>query len=737
MSETPTKQWIALAGIVLAIGAALIWSQMHRIDAPVGPAPVLDFVADTERELSRLPVKFAPLSDSDEIKIGKELEGSYLGMLRGQAQDDEQDIAIRAYVDQVGARVAARARRKLPYRFHYIPSLDFVNAFALPGGAVFIGGGLMALMDTEDELAAVLGHEIEHIDHFHCAERVQIEAAIRKVPLGGLIGIPVEVFVAGYSKNQELEADREGTMLAASAGYSPQGAIQMYQAFERFAPSENGHSQTPEEELSKVALQTLEGYFRSHPLNSERIDQIQKMIAARQVSDSSKAQPLAVAHIFLTERAWRLLDFAQTPVPVFLDYKARRRMEEEKTKQYREAIQLANKSLSLHSDEPRAREALGVAYLGLGQDEQAVAVYRDLIPSYPTYADRLRSGVDSRARQAMGAKLYERARKLAQMSLELQPNRPEALTILLEAQLQLSDLGGASETARVLRNIDLRATAQGSDYARQLAAAHLAAGSYSNASALASLSLELAEALELPDAWESALIVAKAQFALADFTSATKAYQKILSWEPSNSNVDVVRGYAEALAATRPTAQQATDLMGMIRSTDTPTTRAVQVELADVLLTAGDDGPAQRELPALRDVPELMGRLGWWYYKSAQFSTSAQLLAFALAQRPGDLAMQSSYAFDELEQRQWDSAIRRFTGAISEDSWNSPQMGRAVARWQARQTQEALKDFEIVTKLHPEWRDPLWVKASYSETVARTVTEMAAEWKQTHPAVSH
>jgi predicted Zn-dependent protease len=69
----------------------------------------------------------------------------------------------------------------------------------------------MELMDSEDELASVLGHEIEHIDHYHCAERVQLEARARKLRLGALAvlaAIPIEVFQVGYSKAQELEADR-------------------------------------------------------------------------------------------------------------------------------------------------------------------------------------------------------------------------------------------------------------------------------------------------------------------------------------------------------------------------------------------------------------------------------------------------------------------------------------------------------------------------------------------------
>src|SRR6266478_5626460 len=127
---------------------------------------------------------------------------------------------VEHYLTRVGEQVARDAHRRLPYKLHYLPSPYLINAFALPGGHVYVGGGLLSLMDSEDELAAVIGHEIEHIDHYHCADRAQQEQALRKIPLGGLVALPIEVFEAGYSKDQELEADREGTHLAAQAGYS-------------------------------------------------------------------------------------------------------------------------------------------------------------------------------------------------------------------------------------------------------------------------------------------------------------------------------------------------------------------------------------------------------------------------------------------------------------------------------------------------------------------------------------
>ena len=184
------------------------------------------------------------------------------------------------YVREVGEQVSAHARRNLPYRFHYIDQPWVVNAFALPGGHVFIGKGLISLMDSEDELAAVLGHEVEHIDYYHAAERVQTEQALRKVPLGVLVAIPVEVFEAGYSKDEELEADREGTRQAVAAGYSPLGALRMFETYERLYREYVTKAETPQEELAGVALETLQGYFRSHPLTSERIAQVHRMITA-------------------------------------------------------------------------------------------------------------------------------------------------------------------------------------------------------------------------------------------------------------------------------------------------------------------------------------------------------------------------------------------------------------------------------------------------------------------------
>jgi predicted Zn-dependent protease len=360
------KRWIIFAMVVTLGIAALVWSERHPVEVRVTPASFLYLIADSEWELSRLPMAATRLSDQEEIDIGNRLAADNSWLLNGGAdltpEQMQQNQVVADYVNRVGAKVAARARRKLPYRFHYIPNMDFVNAFALPGGHVYIGAGLVALMDSEDELAAILGHEIEHIDHYHCAERVQTEQRLRKIPLGELVAIPTALLEAGYSKDQELEADREGTRLAVWAGYSPLGAIRMFETFDRLYQEYVRRAQSPQEELSRVAIATLEGYFRSHPLPSERIEQIRKLIADEHWGDLNHERDLEVAYIFWTERARRT-------------YEAGR---------YDSAVGLAQHSLELRPGQGTALVVLGQAEFAQANFAEAAQAFRkalDLAPA--------------------------------------------------------------------------------------------------------------------------------------------------------------------------------------------------------------------------------------------------------------------------------------------------------------------------------------------------------------------
>jgi predicted Zn-dependent protease len=346
-------RWITFAGIMLLGVGSVVVSERRKVDVPASPAALLYLVADTEQELTRMPVSFTRMSDEEEIRIGNDLARAYTVV---EQERTPEAAIVEHYLTRVGEQVARDAHRRLPYKFHYLPDPYLINAFALPGGHVYMGGGLLNLMDSEDELAAVIGHEIEHIDHYHCAERVQREQALRRIPLGGLVAFPIEVFEAGYSKDQELEADREGTRLAVEAGYSPTGAIRMFETFRRLSKEYEAKAKTPQEELSQVAQQSLEGYFRSHPLPSERIAQIQKLIA----SEGWTAHPerdLAVAYIFWTARTGIALE----------------------TRNYPQAEQLATQSLRLRPDQPKALQLLALARFAQANFSGAAEAYRKIL----------------------------------------------------------------------------------------------------------------------------------------------------------------------------------------------------------------------------------------------------------------------------------------------------------------------------------------------------------------------
>jgi len=288
------KRWLALVLVVACGVSAVVVSEWQRVDVQASPAALLRWLAGFQREATRLPASATRLSDADEVRIGNEMADRVAPRLPAASADS----AVETYVQLVGARVAAHTHRKLTYRFHYLPDISFIDAFALPGGHVFIGAGLIRFMDSEDELAAVLGHEVEHIDHYHCSERVQVEARLRKIPLGALVNLPIKLFQAGYSKDQELEADREGTRLAVQAGYSPLGALRMFETFDRLYQEEIVHDRTPQQELSRLALETLSGYFQSHPPPSERIAQIREMIATEHWENLTRERGLEVASLF-------------------------------------------------------------------------------------------------------------------------------------------------------------------------------------------------------------------------------------------------------------------------------------------------------------------------------------------------------------------------------------------------------------------------------------------------------
>ena len=173
--------------------------------------------------------------------------------------------------------VALRLLRHAPSRpFEYefkIVDQRVPNAFALPGGKIYISRGLLALVNSEDELAAVIGHEITHSAERHAAAR--IEHARRINPLA--IGYLRAARIAAYGRDHERDADRGGQILAARAGYDPNGIatfLRKLDASERYV----------------VGWSRLPSFLSTHPTSPQR-----SALASQRAAELSWERVRAVA----------------------------------------------------------------------------------------------------------------------------------------------------------------------------------------------------------------------------------------------------------------------------------------------------------------------------------------------------------------------------------------------------------------------------------------------------------
>jgi predicted Zn-dependent protease len=178
---------------------------------------------------AQAPSNNRDLSDADEVRLGQILADDFIAT-EGM-QPTPQTNKIDEYLQSVGDRVAAHAHRKIPYRFRFDPSPSFRSAVGLPGGQVFVGAGILAYMDSEDQLAIVLGHEVEHIDLNQCRDRLIKVLAEQHLTARTADKLKVDPFLPGYGHEGEFAADREGVLLAMQAGYSAESAIRLLQTY--------------------------------------------------------------------------------------------------------------------------------------------------------------------------------------------------------------------------------------------------------------------------------------------------------------------------------------------------------------------------------------------------------------------------------------------------------------------------------------------------------------------------
>lgn len=242
------------------------------------------------------------VSRQQEVEIGR----TYAAQLNEQLPL-VQDRAILGYVNQLGQQIAAQGNREFGYTF-YVVNSDVINAFALPGGYVYINRGIIEQSDNLAELAGVLAHEIGHVEERHSAEQIERQQTanlglnLAYILLGRQPGQLEQTAIqvggtavfAGYSRDAENEADDVAVRLMTETGLDPTGLVTFFK--ELLNEADRNPSQ-------------LEQWFSTHPLTEERIANV------RQEIDELNLTPQQLSRLEVTSPAYRELKSRMAAYP--------------------------------------------------------------------------------------------------------------------------------------------------------------------------------------------------------------------------------------------------------------------------------------------------------------------------------------------------------------------------------------------------------------------------------------
>lgn len=201
------------------------------------------------------------LGQTDEEKVGRAAAAQILGAAQLVRAD-----AAQQYVTTLGTAIAAHSPANYKWRFGVFRS-DAINAFAMPGGYVLLSAGLLKTLESEDELAFVLAHEIAHVARRHhyqvvlrqrLAEQAagNLKAATQDSDTARLAQASGQIYARGLDKSAEFEADRLGVEMMARSGYDPAASLSVLERIQRLKGDD------PRAEL----------LFSTHPSAAERID---------------------------------------------------------------------------------------------------------------------------------------------------------------------------------------------------------------------------------------------------------------------------------------------------------------------------------------------------------------------------------------------------------------------------------------------------------------------------------
>lgn len=250
--------------------------------------------------LAVLVLSACAISDEEELQLGQETAAEI-----GAQMPLITDPVVHRYINELGASIAAPVdTRELDWKFQIVDSRA-INAFAVPGGFIYVNRGLIERAETLDELAGVLGHEIAHVTLRHSVEQMEkaqktnvgvaIVCTLTSVCESGLaqvaIGAGSQAWFARHSRGDELEADAEGVRYVANAGIDPGGVPRFF-------------SRLLEERQRRPAM--VEGWFGTHPLEEDRIENARRLIDELALDDRNNLRRDTPAYQAFRQRIQQL-----------------------------------------------------------------------------------------------------------------------------------------------------------------------------------------------------------------------------------------------------------------------------------------------------------------------------------------------------------------------------------------------------------------------------------------------
>jgi len=229
---------------------------------------------------------FVMMSEKQELALGQQAAAE---VSKSLPLLDEKDPLVR-YVNSVGQKLAAVSDRpELFYRFHVVDNAD-INAFALPGGYIYIHRGLLTHMNSEAELAAVLGHEIGHVTARHAVKQyskaqayqvgTMIASIFLPIPQGAstISNLVAMAVIRGYGRDAELQSDELSIRYLARAGYDPNATIGILKTLKRLEDIDNREKKDAGDKVEKY-----HGAFSTHPETENRIREAVSRASTNQV----------------------------------------------------------------------------------------------------------------------------------------------------------------------------------------------------------------------------------------------------------------------------------------------------------------------------------------------------------------------------------------------------------------------------------------------------------------------